>query len=634
VRVVELLVFPVTVEDESRLVLHRKLRITLGGEEAALAAGRPAKAPLPRPAATGSTDSDILEYVIVTDSNLAEPMQRLARYRTGTGIRSEVVLIDSVLSAYGGCDDAERLREYLKDFHAAGGNYVLLAGDETVVPIRYAYHFNTSIQPDLGNLQICDLYFADLTGDWEVDGDGVWGEPTSDSPDYTPELRLGRVPFSTAVAATNWVEKVIMYETCPGGGRYDYLARTYFFTSDHMRDYAGTGQHTRIAASFPDGFQVDTLSGTEQSSGDDPSPTNPAAASLLDTLARGYGMVNVMAHGCNGKFEVRTSGYNQFPKSSFITLANQDVDAVVSDLKADSQIGFWYSMACSNASFDSDQPPFHDPYPNVVQTLLEVGEAGAVACIGNTRWGWVGSSHLMQRAFYDSLFAHGDRPAIDAMYAAKARYYYYRDLVCGQGFFGDPAQKLWLSQPDSMQVVIQGMASSTVVTVSDNATPLAGVTVLLSDSTGILQQGVTDAEGRIEFDITFNPEVEYAVAALKEGYTTSWALYSEYVASDVEDDDNLILPEAFSLMQNYPNPFNPRTTIEFELAKRQSISLTIYNAAGQRVTQLVEGELPAGRHSVVWEGCNDAGTEAASGVYFYRLVTGDGDRTRKMALLK
>ncbi len=633
-RVAELLVLPVTISDQGNLVLHRRLEVTVDGQIINAVPGRPASASIPRPAAGGSAESDVLRYVVITGADMAEPMQRLARYRTGTGITAAVVLIDSILSAYDGCDDAERLREYLKDFHAEGGQYVLLAGDETVLPIRYTYHFNTSRQPETAHRQICDLYFADLTGDWEVDGDGVWGEPTADSPDYTPELRVGRLPFNTIAAAENWIEKLITYETNPGNGRYDYLSRSYFFTSDQMRDYAGVGQHTRIAASFPSHFDNDTLSGIEQASGDDPSPINSAAADLLDNLATGYGILNVMGHGCNGKFEVRTSGYNTFPKSSFITRAPSPVDADFGDLIADSQVGFWYSIACDNAAFDMDQPPYNDPYPNVVQTLLELRNAGAVACIANTRWGWVGASHLMQKAFFDSLFAHPERPVIDAMYASKERYYYYRDIVCGQGFFGDPAMKLWLDTPDSMQVITRSLASSTVVTVYDNDLPLGGINIIVSDSSGVLARGVSDSEGQAVFDLVFEPEVEYAVAAVGEGYTTSWSVYNEQIVSDVDDDRGRTLPTDFALSQNYPNPFNPKTTIEFELPTRQMVSLAVYNVMGQRVQQLVRHTLSAGRHRVMWNGRDASGDEAASGVYFYRLSTETGDQMRKMVLLR
>jgi len=73
------------------------------------------------------------------------------------------------------------------------------------------------------------------------------------------------------------------------------------------------------------------------------------------------------------------------------------------------------------------------------------------------------------------------------------------------------------------------------------------------------------------------------------------------------------LPDRFALMQNYPNPFNPSTTIAFALPVQSRVSIRIYNVIGQRVAELVNGELDAGYHSVVWNAA------AASGVYFCRM---------------
>ncbi len=73
------------------------------------------------------------------------------------------------------------------------------------------------------------------------------------------------------------------------------------------------------------------------------------------------------------------------------------------------------------------------------------------------------------------------------------------------------------------------------------------------------------------------------------------------------------LPDRFALMQNYPNPFNPSTTIAFALPVQSRVSIAIYNVIGQRVAELVNGELDAGYHAVVWNAA------AASGVYFCRM---------------
>ncbi|HKK21712.1 MAG TPA: T9SS type A sorting domain-containing protein, partial [candidate division Zixibacteria bacterium] len=94
------------------------------------------------------------------------------------------------------------------------------------------------------------------------------------------------------------------------------------------------------------------------------------------------------------------------------------------------------------------------------------------------------------------------------------------------------------------------------------------------------------------------------------------------------------LPSSFTLHQNYPNPFNPETRIDFELPSNSRVTLTIYNVLGKQVSILINDNLPAGVHSVVWDGKDDRGTSVASGVYLYRIETDFGQSTRKMMLLK
>ena len=85
----------------------------------------------------------------------------------------------------------------------------------------------------------------------------------------------------------------------------------------------------------------------------------------------------------------------------------------------------------------------------------------------------------------------------------------------------------------------------------------------------------------------------------------------------------------YELRQNYPNPFNAETTIKYTLPVSGETLMTIYDIQGKEISHLVEEQQPAGVHSATWDASN-----AASGMYFFRLQAGDFIETRKMVLLK
>lgn len=89
------------------------------------------------------------------------------------------------------------------------------------------------------------------------------------------------------------------------------------------------------------------------------------------------------------------------------------------------------------------------------------------------------------------------------------------------------------------------------------------------------------------------------------------------------------IPKEFSLGQNYPNPFNPVTKIKFALHSKSFTNLVIYDGLGREVEKLVNEQLNAGSYEADWNASN-----YPSGVYFYKLTTGDFSKTNKMLLIK
>ena len=98
--------------------------------------------------------------------------------------------------------------------------------------------------------------------------------------------------------------------------------------------------------------------------------------------------------------------------------------------------------------------------------------------------------------------------------------------------------------------------------------------------------------------------------------------------TDVENESKNVLTD-YKLNQNYPNPFNPSTAIQFSIPKTDFVSLKIYDVLGNEISELINEIVPAGEHTINF----NAGS-LTSGIYFYRLVTGDYFKTNKMTLIK
>jgi N-acetylneuraminic acid mutarotase len=99
--------------------------------------------------------------------------------------------------------------------------------------------------------------------------------------------------------------------------------------------------------------------------------------------------------------------------------------------------------------------------------------------------------------------------------------------------------------------------------------------------------------------------------------------------TSVQDLYSERIPTEFLLHQNYPNPFNPSTNIKFALPKQETVKIEVYSIIGQKIETLLNKPMPAGYHEVEFNGQN-----LSSGVYFYRIETGEFQDVKKMILLK
>lgn len=136
-----------------------------------------------------------------------------------------------------------------------------------------------------------------------------------------------------------------------------------------------------------------------------------------------------------------------------------------------------------------------------------------------------------------------------------------------------------------------------------------------------------------------NGLIRYVDLLAEEGVGYRYRLVADGRSDIMFETDRLEMPiTSARLYQNHPNPFNPATTITFTVpggaAEHESVVLVVYDVKGARVKTLVNEVIPGGRHTVQWDGMNQRGDQAASGVYFFRLRVGAFEDARKMILLR
>ena len=180
-----------------------------------------------------------------------------------------------------------------------------------------------------------------------------------------------------------------------------------------------------------------------------------------------------------------------------------------------------------------------------------------------------------------------------------------------------------------------GLSRDTVVTVTNTGNQpivVSNITSSLPVFSAFPERLTISVGGYVLDTLRFAPVAEGQLAAKIIFVSDSlWADTITVIANGSLTGvaEGLGIPNEYTLSQNYPNPFNPSTTIRYGLPRRSHVSVVVYNMLGQRVAELVNGDMDAGYHEVKFDAAG-----LASGVYFYRLHAGDFVQTRKLSLVR
>ena len=392
------------------------------------------------PGAPGHDPEALYDYVIITSQALADDpgpfgFGDLMAHREARGLRCELVTVESIRTAFPGMDDAERIRNFLIEAYTKhGATYVLLGGDGdeagagAVVPARGFYATCEGVtEKDLKS----DLYYSNLDGTFDYNGNGLYGElddgPDGGEVDLLSELYVGRAPVASADELHRWVAKVLAYET---GDWADPAHTGALFLGEHLwnnpttwgGDYmdeirSGASGWGYVSAGYPSTWARDRLYEKYQSWG--PSDLRPILSS--DTLCH----VNHLGHANT---------------TIVMQLGLSDVDALTNQRPF-----FAYSQGCMAGDFSKSE---------CMAERFLTAEHGAHAVIMNDKYGWGelgctdGSSQYLHRQFADALFGEGIREAGAANADSKedniwcVNYKGNRWCLYETNLFGDPATPL------------------------------------------------------------------------------------------------------------------------------------------------------------------------------------------------
>ncbi len=368
--------------------------------------------------------------LIVTTPSMTGVFQQLAQRRTDEGIVTRVVTMDEVLEASRGRDDAEALRNYIISYKQTEGlDYVLLGGDIEHVPMRYAFAMEcgAGFHPREDSLP-CDLYFSDLDGDWDGNGNGVFGE-IGDDVDLYPDVWVGRVSVNGPEEAEAWYEKLKAYEDCADPG---YMTEVLFLAevlwTSPFTD-GGVSKNMIQAVCLPGFMNVTKL---YQTLG------NLNGGNVMAALNAGTNMVNHNGHAWwNG-----------------MCIGGGSIDAAfLNSVNSQGRYSaFFYSIGCWSAAFDFDA---------VAEHFLTSPQGCGVAFIGNSSYGWgspgnpaYGYSDILDRLFFLRLYQNRNTRIGQVLAESKDFYIpygrwenVYRWHLYQVNLLGDPSFRPYRKQP-------------------------------------------------------------------------------------------------------------------------------------------------------------------------------------------
>lgn len=570
------------------------------------------------------------DYVIITHPDFVSSLQPLKERRIQKGLIATIVTTDWIYANYPGTrpdgttDNQTKIRNFITDaYNNWGTEYVLLAGDgdgadvggesgNTIIPPR---GLSDSSQWMKDNNIPADLYYSCLDGSFDKNANGIYGEKTDGETDgeidLLAEVYVGRICVDSVAEANNFVKKTLAYEDSNNvqlinknymvGERLGFGGVSEYATANMDEIRLGTNAHDYETAGFmsnPDmALNVDTLYDSERSEW--------PKSQLIDIMNNGVHILNHLGHA-NVDYDMK--------------LYNNDVDALTN---TDYFIG--YSQGCYPGSFDNRTTDANSySSSDCIAEHLTGNATGAVAFVGNSRYGWgafnstAGSSQYYDRQFWDALFGEGivqigrmnqdsKEDNIPYLYANQNRWVYFE-----LNLFGDPALEV-----HTANTAILALSNFNIIEQIADGLFHPGETGKAIATVKALNNDVVNAS------ITLSSADPYV--KIEQNYV-SYPIITKGVTQD-----NTTNPFTFTISKECPVGHAIHFTLKVKAegyAKEQALSIYVYDAKLQRIVKETANYNPAiSGNKIVWVDSRNGSND----VYLYDLSTNTERRITSLA---
>lgn len=345
------------------------------------------------------------EYLIITNEQLKDYFQQLADWKTVKGVPTEVVTVEEIFENTSPEDGPLLIKKYLvrryKDSNRL--RYVLLGGDDTVVPVRYCYGEAWKESTDA---LVTDLYYACLSGeyDWDSNGNGVYGEPV-DNVNLSTQLNISRLPVRTASHVKGYIKKLLDYEGPKSPDKVSTIVEknNFLMCGSRLHPLAGSNVMIQALKSAIDSiWNGDVVSLSNENikfeNGDAYELTNDI---LGNHLMSGYRFMNMFSHGIQTGWEL---GNGDLFSADLALNYRSNSNSLIS------------TIACHTNAFDNRQYYNFDGEsyvsdPCLSEAFIRNPNNGVIAYLGASNEGLgddkgFGPSFNYEKTFYQTLFSN------------------------------------------------------------------------------------------------------------------------------------------------------------------------------------------------------------------------------------